>query len=61
MPLSFAITKNNATGAIEIACSEPAGFPLHFHWTMTVALDGTVTSTPMTIEPPPQAQPAANP
>ncbi|MBP5299968.1 MAG: hypothetical protein J6Y80_01055, partial [Victivallales bacterium] len=42
MPLTFDITRNNDTGAIEITCSEPAGFPLHFHWTTTVALDGTV-------------------
>ena len=64
MPLTFAITRSNETGAIEIVCSEPAGFPLKFHWTTTVALDGTVTSTPMMIEQPPQQpqlQPVANP
>ena len=26
--------------------------PLNFHWTTTVALDGTVTNTPMVIEQP---------
>ena len=39
----------------------PQNRPLNFHWTTTVALDGTVTSTPIVVEPPPQAQPAANP
>ena len=57
MPLSFAIAKNNETGAIEITCREPAGFPLHFHWTTTVALAGTVTSTPMVIEQPQPVNP----
>ena len=62
LPLSFNITRSNETGAIEIVCSEPAGFPLRFRWTITVALDGTVTSTPMVIEQPPQQQqPVANP
>ena len=60
LPLSFNITRSNETGAIEITCSEPAGFPLHFHWTTTVALDGTVTSTPLVIEQPPQ-QPQPQP
>ena len=64
LPLSFNITRSNETGAIEIVCSEPAGFPLRFRWTITVAIDGTVTSTPMMIEQPPQQpqlQPVANP
>ena len=56
MPLTFAITRSNETGAIEIVCSEPEGFPLRFHWTTTVALDGTVTSTPMVIEQPAQPE-----
>ena len=60
LPLSFNITRSNDTGAIEIACSEPAGFPLHFRWTTTVALDGTATSTPLVIEQPPQ-QPQPQP
>ena len=60
LPLSFNITRSNETGAIEIVCSEPAGFPLHFRWTTTVALDGTVTSTPLVIEQPPQ-QPQPQP
>jgi hypothetical protein len=62
MPLAFAITRSNETGAIEIVCSEPEGFPLHFRWTTTVALDGTVNATPLVVEPPPPAPaaPAAN-
>jgi len=52
---------------VTIVTSQPEGLkdqdnrPLNFHWTTTVALDGTVTSTPIVIEPPPQPQPAANP
>ena len=50
MALSFALAKDDATGAVTVTCTEPNGFPVHFHWTVTVALDGTVTSTPMVIE-----------
>ena len=44
-----------------MAIKDRDNLPLNFHWTTTVALDGTVTSTPIVIEPPPQAQPVANP
>ncbi len=50
MALTFALAKDDATGAVTVTCTEPNGFPVHFHWTVTVALDGTVTSTPMVIE-----------
>lgn len=58
LALTFTLSKNNETGAVTIVTSEPHGFkdkddrPLRFHWTTTVALDGTATSTPMVIEPP---------
>jgi hypothetical protein len=58
MALTFTLAKDDATGAVTVLCSEPKGFkdsdghPIHFHWTTTVALDGTVTNTPMVIEQP---------
>ena len=52
MALTFTLAKDDATGSVTVTCTEPEGFPLHFHWTTTVALDGTVTSTPMVIEQP---------
>ena len=50
MALTFSISKNAETGAVIIAYSEPAGFPIHFSWTTTVALDGSVKTTPMVVE-----------
>ena len=57
MAVTFTLAKNADTGAVTITYSEPEGFPVHFHRTSTIALDGTVTTTPMVIEE--QAQPAA--
>lgn len=62
MPLAFTLSRDDATGTVTVRCSEPKGFkdrddrPIRFHWTTTVALDGTVTSTPMVVEAPPQPQ-----
>ena len=56
MALTYTLSKDAATGAITVTCSEPQGFkdkndrPIHFHWTTTVAIDGTVTTTPLVIE-----------
>ncbi len=50
MPLAYALAKDDATGAITVTYSEPTGFPVHFHWTSTITLDGTVTTTTMVIE-----------
>ena len=68
MALTHTISRDNATGTVTIVTSQPEGLkdrdnrPLNFHWTTTVALDGTVTSTPIVIEPPQQpAPPAVNP
>ena len=50
MPLTYTITKNDATGEVTIRYSEPKGFPFKFHWETTVALDGTSTTTPIVAE-----------
>ena len=34
----------------DIRYSEPDGFPFKFHWETTVALDGTSTTTPITVD-----------
>ena len=58
MALTHTISRDNATGTVTIVTSQPEGLkdrdnrPLNFHWTTTVALDGTVTTTPMVIEQP---------
>lgn len=68
MPLSFTLSRDDETGAVTVVCQEPNGFkdqhgnPIRFHWTTTVALDGTVASTPMVVEaPPPPQQPPQQP
>ena len=57
MPVTFTLSKDNDTGAVTITYTQPTGFPLNFHWTTTVALDGTTTSTQIVIENPPNAVP----
>ena len=53
--MRFKLSKNPKTGAVTIAYKEPEGFPIKFKWTATVALDGTIKSTPMVIKrQPPQ-------
>ncbi len=49
-PVTYTLAKNPVNGAVTITYSEPAGFPFRFHWTVTVALDGTSSSTPMVVE-----------
>ncbi len=48
--LTYTLSKNAETGAITVTYSEPQGFPFHFHWTATVSIDGTTTTTPMVVE-----------
>ena len=47
----------------EPMCLSGRGVTRVFHTgkTTTVAVDGKVTTTPLVVEPPPQAQPVANP
>jgi len=49
-PLTYTLAKNDETGAVTIRYSEPEGFPFKFHWETTVALDGTPTTTPITVD-----------
>ena len=50
MPVTFTLSKDDNSGDITITYSESKGFPVHFSWTATVAIDGTTTTTPMVIE-----------
>ena len=49
-PLTYTLTKDAETGAITVRYSEPDGLPVHFHWETVIALDGTSTSTPFTVD-----------
>ena len=48
--LTYTLSKNAETGAITVTYSEPQGFPFQFHWTATVSIDGTTTTTPIMVE-----------
>ena len=50
MALTYTFEKNVETGVVTIRYSEPVGFPVHFHWETTVAVDGTTASTQMVVE-----------
>ena len=50
MPLTYTLSKNAETGAVTVRYSEPAGFPVKFHWETTIDLNGIAHSTPITIE-----------
>jgi hypothetical protein len=58
MPLTYTLSKDADTGDITVRYSEPAGFPAKFHWTTTVHLDGSTSTTPLVVDQPP---PPANP
>ena len=50
IPVQYTISKNQETGAISIFIKEPENFPVKFNWTVTVNVDGSVTSTPMGLD-----------
>jgi hypothetical protein len=50
MPLTYTLAKNAETGVITIRYSEPAGFPVKFHWETAIDLNGIANSTPIVIE-----------
>jgi len=52
MPLSYTLAKDAQTGAVTVRYSEPAGFPVKFHWETTIDLNGIATSTPIVVNQP---------
>ena len=48
-PVDFTLSRDPRTGAVTITYSSPKELPVKFSWTATVAVDGTVRSTPFTI------------
>ena len=54
--LNYELSKSDETGAVTIKYSSPAGLPVKFSWTTTVAVDGSSTSTSMVVVPPAQGQ-----
>ena len=58
MPLTYTLSKDADTGDITVRYTEPAGFPAKFHWTTTIHLDGSTSTTPLVVDQPP---PPANP
>ena len=56
MPLTYTLSRDAQTGVVTVHYSEPAGFPVKFHWDATIGLDGTAVTTQMVVEPPPQQQ-----
>ena len=55
MPLTYTFMKNDKNGDITIRYNEPSGFPVKFHWTTTVSLNGIASTTPLVIDEPPPA------
>ena len=51
-PMDFALSRDDATGAVTITYSSPKELPVRFSWTATVGVDGSVKSTPITVETP---------
>ena len=52
MPLTYTLSKNAETGAVTVRYSEPAGFPVKFHWETTIDLNGIAHSTPIAVDNP---------
>ena len=50
MALTYTLSKDAQTGAVTVRYSEPAGFPVKFHWETTVKLDGVTETKPMVID-----------
>ena len=49
-PITYTLTKDAETGSVNIKYANPEGSPLKFSWTVTVDVEGKVTSTPVQIE-----------
>ena len=50
MPLTYTLARDADTGAVTIRYSEPAGFPVKFHWETTIDIDGVAHSSQVVIE-----------
>ena len=50
VPLTYTLAKDAQTGAVTVTYSEPAGCPVTFHWTTTIALDGSTVTTQLVVE-----------
>ena len=50
MALTYTLEKDAQTGVVTVNYSEPAGFPVKFHWKTTIGLDGIATSTQIAVE-----------
>ena len=50
--VDFSLSRNADTGAVTVTYTSPKELPVKFSWTATVQIDGTVTTTPFTIEKP---------
>jgi hypothetical protein len=50
MPLTYTLAKDAETGVVTIRYSEPAGFPVKFHWETAIDLNGIANSTPIVSE-----------
>ena len=48
--LDYTLSKNADTGAVTIRYSSPVELPVKFSWTCTVDVDGTCSTTPITVE-----------
>lgn len=48
--LTYTLAKDAQTGAVTVTYSEPAGCPVTFHWTTTIALDGSTVTTQLVVE-----------
>ena len=51
-PVNFSLSRNADTGTVKVTYTSPKELPVKFSWTATVQIDGTVTTTPFSIEKP---------
>ncbi|MCR5414771.1 MAG: hypothetical protein K6F50_08645 [Kiritimatiellae bacterium] len=49
-PVTYTLSRDDATGSITVRYSEPEGFPLKFSWTTTIDVNGNSVTTPVVVE-----------
>jgi hypothetical protein len=47
--VNFTLSRDDATGAITVKYESPEKLPIYFSWTVTIDVDGNVTSTPLEV------------